>query len=657
MNSTFHNLVIPNLYSLFDIVWPEEDVVYSDSGTDALVAGLCTLAHGSLFLQTMRMMRRSPSVGQKPLEHEYAQFIRRFSISNGPESLVKDFSLSTDTGRMVNTLLALAMRKMTDLEVFKWDLGSGLSSEVFMALAMLGHAHCNLREVWVRWHDHSAGVNTPSSSSSSSSRRTSVASWDQPPPPGILAAPNPPPAVQHVPSASSDTSSAAAAAATGGQSGPGASSNKNTPTTGYFQVGIEYPTFSVLPPLESIAVLDVDLVSYLDELSVLVERSRHTLRELRIGVSETAKREDFVKIAGAPENPQQIDHEATWPGQSTIGNQRLGGVLGIVLSRLYDIRSNSKEAVEDAAGVGAGTAEGSEASASVNTGNSGGVRIRTESGHWAPRWINLDNNNNNTDDDDDKTTEQQQKTDTAQTRPRDLAGKLALHRLELERVHLHKSLCVNAFDWSVLTSLTMLQCPKSDGFWKALRHQYKPTLTEGFSRHRASSGKRPPKERWQYHLALKSVHVDITTFHLVKFLKETVAPNTLEVLFLQDRRHNNIPPVPLGLIFEGLVKRHTASLSKLLLCSSHIDFADSLEDDRRMWWALTSEMTMWVTSQRMSRLRELAVSLDPQSWVRRLSTLAPNSLSPFLSFLSFPFSSLSSHMQTPTPHTTLTTLT
>lgn len=57
-------------------------------------------------------------------------------------------------------------------------------------------------------------------------------------------------------------------------------SNTNAPQN----YNVEYPTLSILPPVKGLTVLAIDQASYLEELAVLIERSRDWLRALRIGL-------------------------------------------------------------------------------------------------------------------------------------------------------------------------------------------------------------------------------------------------------------------------------------------------------------------------------------------------------------------------------------
>jgi len=127
----------------------------------------------------------------------------------------------------------------------------------------------------------------------------------------------------------------------------------------------------------------------------------------------------------------------------------------------------------------------------------------------------------------------------------------------------------------------------------------------------------------QYHLSLKTVQVDLTTQVLLSFLTETLAPNSLEVLFLQDRRRTAThPPMTADHIFQGPVKKHRLSLRKLLVDSSYKDPTVG-GPEGLMWknWILPLEMLMYLTSRRMPNLKELAAALDHRDWVSWASWL------------------------------------
>lgn len=597
-NSTLHDLVAPYYHAAYHVRWPPDRDSSDDDGDDtagydALSHGLSVLTLGSLYLPTVRRLQGLPPVR---VGH-YARFTRSFSVDRGPASLMATCKLHSRSIKMLNTLVALAIQKMANLESFTWDMPTGVSSEVFMALASLAHQTenrpCKLNHVWVRLHDsHPPESTSVTSSSSSSPSSSSSASPTLPPETdNVTASSAPPPyAATMLPPSHLGSSGLPTHSSWAEFFAPPVPPSTRARSRG---LQVEFPTFSALPPLGSIAALDIDQVLYMDELALLIERSRPILKQLRLSVSSKAKNKDFVKIKGSQQTLYQYDPQARWPGASTIGDRRLGGVLGVVLARTYDLRKKHPHLVGNEQGRPSfATASEGPRDSSVAAGSSG--RSCSQSGR------------------------RQASSSEAHSEPKvptlpDSDDRLTLERLELCRIPLHTLLCVNALDWTVLTSLTILKCPRLDKLWVALRKQFRPTratLPTG-----RAPGKRPSPRVIEYHLRLKAIHVDITSFSFMGFLKETLAPNSLEVLFLQDRRRRTSPPVPISDIFAGPIKRQHASLKKLLLDSSRSGKRLLARDHRRKYWALTSEMLLYVTSGRMSNLRELSVSLGQEQWV------------------------------------------
>ncbi|KAK3898630.1 putative f-box domain-protein [Staphylotrichum tortipilum] len=596
-HSALYSLAIPHIYSRFDIVWPDAQPGPADlKSVDALTYGLSTLCVGSAFARTLaaRSLSRPRRGSHRPhpcaalTNTDHAQYTRKFSLGNGPLDMVAEYDVDKESGKMLGTLVAAAVARMVNLESFVWDMPTGVLSRVFEALASLAHrpdSECKLTRVWIRWHDNS----------------------QQPDEPGVL-------------DASGIANGTAALVPHGSQLTsvgillpPNAAHPPPQPPVTYSEYHCQYPTFSVLPPLTSLSVLDIDEIGYLDEMAVLIERSKDSLQELRVGISAKAAGRPFAQAWDGP-GLQQIDHRARWPGASTIGDRRLGGVLGILVGKIYDIPKRKPRDMPAVpaipatlAGPGPGTnplgvpsawvmpvtttmtpvtvptaqvpvndqslalAEGAEPSSP--TGSSAKLPARP------------------------KGKGSKQRKSATHTKKR-LQGKLKLQTLALERVVLSLQVCRFAFDWSVLTSLTLLDCAQHDSFWKMLRKQFEPT--------RPDAAGTPA----QYHLALRSIHTDSTTMSLMAFIKETLAPNSLETLLLQDRR-TTTPPLPLDTVFKSALRRHAASLRKLLLDSSA-----RLAGDNIRWrqWALTTEVLLYITSGRMKNLRELAVSIRYKDW-------------------------------------------
>ncbi|KAK0612922.1 hypothetical protein B0T17DRAFT_593175 [Bombardia bombarda] len=621
-NSAFHNLAIPLIYSRFDIVWPDGQISTSESkSVDALTYGLSTLCLGNAFARTARRTFNPTAAGSLNTfaGNDYAKYTKKFSLGNGPEDWVNEYKITKESGKMLGTMVSLAVAKMKNLEAFVWDMPTGVLSDIFMALSSLGDQpdnNCKLSRVWIRWHENIEHLAGSSSSAipipMGGGAAAVVPLGSQLTPIGIMLPPN---GTHPIP----------------------------RPAYSYSENYCEYPTFSVLPPLKSLTVLDIDELAYLDEMAVLIERSKDTLQELRVGIAARSTHKDFVQTwdgAGL----KQIDHAAKWPGESTIGERRLGGILGVLVGKVYDIRKRPLlSRVKDK--ITPDNSADPEPSTLPTTPIP--TSPQAEGDHPATPTGGVPSSLQTTDVNADQTVssevssqanllkkpqslskEDQTGTVNGEARKR-LEGKLKLQSLELERVPLSLQVCRNAIDWSTLTSLTLLDCAQHETLWKILRKQFQPTpLGPGYGISTSSSKPPPPNTPLQYHLALKQIHTDFTTPTLISFIKETLAPNTLEVLFLQDRTRPNQPyPLPLDMILKGPLKRHRLSLRKLLLDSSaKLPAQGSLiVGDSGRWrnWTLTTEVLTYITSGRMPNLKELAVSLDYKDWHTFLQRL-PN---------------------------------
>jgi hypothetical protein len=196
-----------------------------------------------------------------------------------------------------------------------------------------------------------------------------------------------------------------------------------------------------------------------------------------------------------------------------------------------------------------------------------------------------------------------------------LNGKLKLEVLELERIPLSVSVLRRAFDWSILSTLTLLHCSNHEQLWKVLRRTYTPRANYSGSPSTSKAYKASYTLRSDYHLNLKRIHTNTVSPSLISFLKETLAPNSLEVLFLQEGRSYS-STVTVDAIYRGPMRRHKASLKKLMIDSSEKG-PDGHSSTSSRWrrWMMSREILTFITSGRMSSLRELAVSIDYKDWV------------------------------------------
>jgi hypothetical protein len=197
-----------------------------------------------------------------------------------------------------------------------------------------------------------------------------------------------------------------------------------------------------------------------------------------------------------------------------------------------------------------------------------------------------------------------------------LNGRLKLEVLELERVPLSVSVLRRAFDWSILSTLTLLHCSNHEQLWKVLRRQYTPRSAYPGSPSASKAYKASYTLRNEYQLNLKRIHTNTVSPSLISFLKETLAPNSLEVLFLQEGRSYS-STVTVDAIYRGPMRRHRSSLKKLMIDSGEKG-PDGHTTTSSRWrrWMLNREILTFITSGRMNNLRELAVSIDYKDWVK-----------------------------------------
>lgn len=699
-HSALHNLAIPHIYSRFDIVWPDAHATTDPrTGVDALTYGLATLCMGDVFTdhsqgqhftcmncgtqniaECNHGLKFGSGAGQRRLGNQYPQFTRKFSLGNGPADWVQEYLITKESGKMLGTLVALAVARMVNLETFVWDMPTGVLRDVWLALSSLQNRHanqdCRLERVWVRWHDNSDAANLPSGQASNSGASTT---------PQMLAG-------------STMTS-------VGWTIPAGGLPAVLTQPLSYAQSRVEYPTLSVLPPLRSLSVLDIDELDYLDEMSVLIAKSKDRLRELRVGISAKAVNRDFALAWDGPDL-HQVDHNAQWPGASTISERRLGGVLGVLLGRIFDIRKKQKPRAEKkdrnaslpatAIAMPGPQQEQPQNTISLGTQNSdvllNHIPEALENSSPEEDWAGKDsatlseavlassgppfqlavgpasNDANGLDlnpphltpssaefaqSDVESLTalisaheigtathhfeesqpevvaelplrrsqsHSQRPSHSAEAQCTDrerLEGKLRLQTLELERTPLSVAVLQKAFDWSVLTNLTILDCAQHDKLWIMLRRHFQPTPLG--ATHSVKHG-----ANMQYHLNLRKIHTDAASPALISFLKETLAPNTLETLFLQDRKRSSTVAVTIDAIYRGPLKRHRLSLKRLMLDSSdRIPRGPSSASDNARWrsWMPNRDVLNFITSGRMSSLRELSIAIDYKDWHHFLQRL------------------------------------
>ncbi|KAF2144765.1 uncharacterized protein K452DRAFT_296160 [Aplosporella prunicola CBS 121167] len=646
-HSALHALTIPCIYSRFDIVWPD-NAAHTEprSGVDALTYGLATLVMGEEIFgespaqrayreQTSARYNRPKPTNDDPFPlpkrrrgNHFARYTKKFSLGNGPPEWVQEYLITKEGGKMLGTLVAIAVARMHNLETFVWDMPTGVLRDVWLALSSLAERDdgedCRLERLWIRWHDNS---------------QADITGPVVPPPLPINNLPPPPPHHAHHVSGAGVAQAPIVVPAV-----------QPAPLLMSAMDRVEHPTFSVIPALKSLSVLDIDELPYLDEMAILIGRSQRKLRELRIGVARHVHEHerDWVNVWEG-DGVQQVDHSTTWTAASKIGEKRLGGVLGILVGRVYNMRRNSESeeklgAVDRALMAGTLSAKsnlnlpeetvldreqdtnnpfavpiahphgGMYGSQTTGT----GAQALDESGHssysTAPSSAASSPVHGRKRHGGGASKIDRQRREQEKNLGPILNNKLKLEILELERVPLSVPVLLRAFDWTILSTLTLLNCNNHEQLWKSLRRQYTPRPMP--SSYASGSPSKSPRSsmntRYEYSLNLKKIHTNTVSSSLISFLKETLAPNSLEVLFLQEDRSYH-SSVSVESIFRGPLRRHRASLKKVMIDSSERG-ADGHPSTRWRRWMLTRDIITFITSGRMPQLRELAVTIDYHDW-------------------------------------------
>lgn len=611
------------------------------SGVDALTYGLATLVMGDECFphQSQQYQEHAARplsahsstpypIPRRRFGNYYGQFTKKFSLGNGPQAWVQEYVITKESGKMLGTLVALAIARMINLETFVWDMPTGVLRDVWLALSSLARRtdgdDCRLDRLWIRWHDNTIDAPVP-----------------PPAPPMILNNTN-------LPAPPNATQPSGPASVPPPVIAPQPFPSSSIPALDR----VEHPTFSVIPALKSLSVLDIDELPYLDEMSILIARSQKKLRELRVGIAPHAQQRDWVTVWDG-DGLQQVDYNARTTAASSIGEKRLGGVLGVLVGRIHNMRHSedtprkpSPAAVQDKAETAPIKPTTSDSLPSISSLSMQERESDQDVDHFGnpieestiTQGISLFTENTPAN---AESAASPASPPATPARPRKLSelpnirscafsadepgesqeerlnGKLKLEVLELERIPLSVSVLRRAFDWSILSTLTLLHCSNHEQLWKVLRRTYTPRAIYSGSPSSSKAYKASFTLRSDYQLNLKRIHTNTVSPSLISFLKETLAPNSLEVLFLQEGR-SYTSTVTVDAIYRGPMRRHKASLKKLMIDSSE-NGPDGHSTTSSRWrrWMMNREILTFITSGRMSSLRELAVSIDYKDWVSR----------------------------------------
>ena len=188
--------------------------------------------------------------------------------------------------------------------------------------------------------------------------------------------------------------------------------------------------------------------------------------------------------------------------------------------------------------------------------------------------------------------------------------RLRLEILELEKVHIDETVLQHSIDWTILTSITLLQGSGHEQLWKFLRRVYSPKTSQTSINHSGPAF----GSASEYRLRIRRIHSDSVSPALISFLRETLAPNSLEWMILQDRARNS-SGVTIESIYRGPLRYHRSSLKKVAIDSSVPGATVGSRTSRWKRWQLNREILTFITSGKMCSLRELGMAVDYKDWV------------------------------------------
>ena len=519
---------------------------------------------------------------------------------------------------------------------------TGVLRDIWVALASLGdHQAPKLAKLWVRMHDNHAALQAAGLAAPTAPQQPSQGSSG----PNV----SPPQATVHNDAEVFGVSSVV-----------------------WSNHHIEKPSFSILSPLRSLTVLNIDEAQYLVELSELLYRSINTLRELRLGMASTL-------------------HMSGYTRETREANYLLvGGVFALLMSktcqRMAALKASRKEPLDrdepqlsgNVAAVRASTCSTSDPSINLSisgddldTTSNVSTQEEQKEIHSRPdlRATILDDNAIdpalfsdyvNSDEEKQLVTEPEQdmvpfdpaspvnlslhsmrqdenlmvekklKEERIKCGPEeihDLTTKLKLDVLEIERFSIQSWVLLRGIDFTMLTSLTLLKCGNTTKLWDELKRQFPPrkSIVIPTPARSPESPRGPPRLRRKpsseslsgpitYQLNLKKIHTDSVPKELISFLKNTLAPNSLEWMFLQDDASRSFSGVTLDSIYRGPLKRHRDSLTKVMVDSAYGPALSRARSVAARKWMFSREVLAFVTSGKMSRIRELAMSIEYRDW-------------------------------------------
>lgn len=512
---------------------------------------------------------------------------------------------------------------------------TGVLRDIWIALSSLGdHRPSRLEKLWIRFHDNRAALND--AGLLGSTRSTTSPQVTLGPAAASLSPPSQYPKLME-------------------------SGHYGVNNIVWADHHVEKPNFSRMPPLRSLTVLNIDEAHYLIELSVLLGRSLGSLRELRVGMASSlhippclqADPKAAALFTGGVFTMLMsniYDHykalctvkehlrNETHANEATKQESQMNSSIQVPAAIMSNLNLQSNRADSVATTEEAVTSVGALARPVPSVGMDAiDPALSGESPTLIDDRAVLGGKTETTAKQDEPEEELEGIHDDLQNVNGEAVSvddipisteKLKLEVLELERLTklVPRVLC-RSMDFTILTTLTLLQCGDQSGLWDRLKKDFAPrkTLLSFPTRKSKAAGRqsallrKPSSDSLvkdvEYRLHLKRIHTDAVSSDLVSFLRTTLAPNSLEWMFLQDTG-SFISPVTLEAIYRGPLRRHRASLTKVMVDSAYGSMFGRARARARTArkWILNRDVLTFVSSGKMSKLRELSIAIEYKDW-------------------------------------------
>lgn len=595
-----------------------------------------------------------PAPGPRKLRrgNYFSQFTKKFSLGNGPPEWVQEYLVTKESGKMLGTLCALSIARMPNLESFVWDMPTGILRDIWISLASLGdHQPSRLEKLWIRFHDnktalqeaglHYPEVVAPSTTNPPLLQNSKIPLSSFPSYEKLMWSNHPTerPNFSLLPALRSLTVLAIDEIAYLDELSIliGRSSEKlrelriglasKINTSGF---AVEHPSVQCFCAGSEIGLI----MNAIDD--TYDPRSDHFCHNDPVCPNHSSPTAAHQTQALNLDHQQSHDDGAQPATSENANHSDLASHnIRSITDPLYAMALNPGgpdliDPIIDPVLIRSHVKAISEADEKVDLPSITSrplLEDKDSPNHTDEPPTSYPHRTEDPAADAVQFKSKPEKSLSVSSKP----SPLNLEVLGLEKCWLSFSTLNKTIDFSGITSLTLLRCDNVDSLWSELRRLYGPlnpkkkslivsipnriqdqSSTQLRSR-RVPSSDSLDKKAPEFRLRLKRIHTDSVSPNLITLLKDTLAPDSLEWLFLQDSA-DHPSPIAIEQIYKGPLRRHKSSLTKLMIDSAVGTAGSRTRAASALKWMMSRESLNFITSGKMSGLRELGMVLEYKDW-------------------------------------------